>query len=178
MIFEPTPLAGLLLVRQDRRSDERGFFARTWCESEFAEAGVPFRPTQTSVSFNRARHTLRGMHWQADPHGETKLVRVTRGAVFDVAVDLRLGSGTRGQWHGVRLDAETGDAFLIPPGFAHGFISLEPDTELLYAIDVPYVADAARGARWDDPAFAIAWPAAPAVIAAKDAAWPDWEPDA
>ena len=176
MILEATPLEGLFVVRQERFVDERGFFARTWCADDFARAGRPFVPVQTSVSFSTALHTLRGMHWQAEPHGETKLVRVTRGAVFDVAVDLRPGSPTQGRWHALQLDEDNGDAFLIPPGFAHGLLTLAPDTEVLYAMDVPFVAGAARGARWNDPTFAIHWPGRPAVIAAKDEAWPDWQP--
>ncbi len=144
MRIEPTPLPGLMLVRQDRRTDERGFFARTWCAKAFAAAGVDFAPTQMSVSFSERSGTLRGLHWQSEPHAETKLVRVTRGAVFDVAVDLRPGSPTRGRWHGVRLDAEAGDAFLIPKGFAHGLLTLSDATEVLYAMDTPYEAAAAR----------------------------------
>ncbi len=174
MILEPTPLPGLMLVRQQRHGDARGFFARTFCAQAFAAAGHPFSPVQMSTSFSARALTLRGMHWQAPPHGETKLVRVTRGAVFDVAVDLRSGSPTLGRWHGVHLDAEGGDAFLIPAGFAHGLLTLADETEVLYAMDVPFVAEAARGARWNDTAFGIAWPATPAVIAPKDAAWPDW----
>ncbi|MHB2169787.1 dTDP-4-dehydrorhamnose 3,5-epimerase family protein [Alsobacter sp. R-9] len=174
MILEPTPLPGLVLVRQERREDARGFFARTWCADDFAAAGHPFQPRQMSASFSERAFTLRGLHWQDAPHAETKLVRVTRGAAFDVAVDLRPGSPTRGRWHGVTLDAETGDAFLIPPGFAHGLLTLADRTEVLYAMDVPYEAAAARGARWDDPAFGIAWPAAPRVIAPKDETWPAW----
>jgi dTDP-4-dehydrorhamnose 3,5-epimerase len=177
MILEPTPLPGLLRVRQKRHGDERGFFARTFCAQEFAAAGVTFSPVQMSASFSARALTLRGLHWQAAPHAETKLVRVTRGAVFDVAVDLRPSSQTRGRWHGLRLDAETGDALLVPPGFAHGLLTLADETEVLYAMDVPFVPVAARGARWNDPAFGIDWPAPPAVLAPKDAAWPDWTPD-
>lgn len=177
MILEPTPLPDLTLVRPDERHDERGFFARVWCRETAAEAGVCFEPAQVSVSFNRRAGTLRGLHWQEPPHAETKLVRATRGRAFDVAVDLRPGSPTRGRWHAVELSADNHLALLIPPGFAHGFLTLEDGTELLYAIDAPYVPAAARGARWDDPAFAIRWPGAPAVVAERDLAWPAFELD-
>lgn len=176
MILEPTPLAGLLLVRQQRHADHRGYFARTFCAATLAQAGLAFAPVQMSTSFSARALTLRGLHWQAPPHGETKLVRVTRGAVFDVAVDLRPQSPTRGRWYGRRLGADTGEALLIPPGFAHGLLTLADETEVLYAMDAAFVPEAARGARFDDPAFAIAWPAAPSVVAEKDLAWPAWTP--
>jgi dTDP-4-dehydrorhamnose 3,5-epimerase len=172
MIFEPTPLPGLTVMRPQKHTDPRGFFARLWCAEEFAAAGHNFRPAQISASFNAARHTLRGLHWQAPPHGEAKLVRATRGRVFDVAVDLRPGSPTRLGWFGIELDADAHTALLIPDGFAHGFLTLTPAAELLYAIDTAYVPGAARGARYDDPAIGIAWPADPAVIAARDQEWP------
>ena len=171
MIVEPTTLAGLLVVRPERRRDDRGYFARLWCREDMARAGISFAPSQTSASFNRRAGTLRGMHWQASPHGETKLVGVMRGRVFDVAVDLRPGSPTRFRWFGLELDTENGAALLIPPGFAHGFVTLADDTELLYHIDEPYRAELARGARWDDPRLAIAWPRAPAVISERDRAF-------
>lgn len=176
MILETTPLAGLTLLRQERHADERGYFARTFCVAELAAAGFAFSPVQMSASFSARALTLRGLHWQASPHAETKLVRVTRGEAFDVAVDLRPGSITRGQWHGRRLSAANGEALLIPPGFAHGLLTLADETEVLYAMDTPFAPEAARGARFDDPAFAIAWPAPPEVVSAKDLAWPDWAP--
>ena len=168
MILEPTPLAGLIVVRPEKRADERGFFARLWCEEEFAAAGIAFRPRQISTSFNHAAGTLRGLHWQAAPHGETKLVRASRGQVWDVAVDLRDGSASRFAWFGLVLDATEHMGLLIPAGFAHGFITLSDEAEVLYAIDTPYVAEAARGARYDDPALSIDWPRPPAVIAERD----------
>ena len=168
MILEATPLDGLLVVRPEKHADERGFFARLWCADAFAAAGLTFRPHQISTSFNRAPGTLRGLHWQAAPHGETKLVRAAAGRVWDVAVDLREGSPTRLAWFGLVLDAAEHTGLLIPPGFAHGFLTLSDNAEMLYAIDTPYVAEAARGARYDDPALAIAWPHPPAVIAARD----------
>jgi dTDP-4-dehydrorhamnose 3,5-epimerase len=172
MIFEPTPLAGLLVVRAEKHADFRGFFARTWCAHDFAAIGHPFRPSQISVSYNNAAGTLRGLHWQAEPHAETKLVRVTAGRVFDVAIDLRPDSSSRLRWFGMELDAAGHDAMLIPTGFAHGFVTLTEGAELLYLIDTPYVPGAARGARYDDPAVGIAWPVAPRVIAPRDLSWP------
>jgi dTDP-4-dehydrorhamnose 3,5-epimerase len=167
-----TPLAGLLVVEQERIEDERGFFARTYDVAEMVAI------VQMSTSFNAVAGTLRGLHHQADPHAESKLVRCTRGALFDVAVDLRPRSPTRGQWYGVQLDAQSGRALLIGPGFAHGFQTLADDTEVLYAIDTAYVPGAACGVRWDDPAFAIAWPE-PAVghertISERDRTYADW----
>jgi dTDP-4-dehydrorhamnose 3,5-epimerase len=172
MIFEPTPLPGLLVVRPEKHADRRGFFARLWCEQEFAAAGVPFRPQQISVSSSTVAGTLRGLHWQAPPHGEIKLVRVISGQVFDVAVDLRPGSSTRCQWFGLELDADNCTALLIPAGFAHGFITLTDGTELLYCIDAAYAPAASCGARYDDPMFGIVWPRPPAVIDARDLNWP------
>ena len=172
MIFEPTPLAGLLLVRDTPAADARGDFARLWCGEEFRAAGLDFMPRQMSVSRNPERHTLRGMHWQAAPYGETRLVRAQHGAVFDVAVDLRSNSATYRNWFGLRLDAASLAALLIPPGFAHGFLTLSDDAELLYLIDTPYAPASARGFRFDDPAVGIAWPAPAAVIGDKDLRWP------
>lgn len=172
MIFAPTKLDGVLVVRPEKHQDARGFFARLWCETEFAAAGIDFRPTQISTSFNARAGTLRGMHWQEAPHAETKLVRAAAGRVFDVVVDLRVDSPTRYRWFGVELDAATHTALLIPPGFAHGFLTLTDAAEVLYAIDAPYAPAAARGARYDDPAFGIVWPSAPVVIGERDLVWP------
>lgn len=174
MILERTPLDGLLVVRPEPVSDERGFFARVWSTEEFAAAGVPFSPLQSSISVSTRAGTLRGMHWQAPPHEETKLVRVTQGAVYDVTVDLRPGSTSRGLWFGIELSGANRLALLIPRGFAHGLLTLRDDTEVLYAMDAPYDAGSARGARFDDPAFGIAWPHQPVVIGARDRSWPDW----
>lgn len=174
MILEATPLPGLLRVRPEPIADERGVFARVWSTEEFEAAGHPFAPIQSSISVSTRARTLRGMHWQEAAHAETKLVRVTRGAVFDVALDLRPDSLTQGRWHAERLDARDRLALLIPKGFAHGLLTLEDDTEVLYAMDAPHVAQAARGARFDDPAFAIDWPFAPAVVGPRDLAWPAW----
>jgi dTDP-4-dehydrorhamnose 3,5-epimerase len=173
MKLTPTPLHGVLLVEQERLGDERGFFARTYDAEQLGPV------VQMSTSFNVRAGTLRGLHFQREPHGESKLVRCTRGAIFDVAVDLRPGSPTLHAWFGAELSAESGRALLIGPGFAHGFQTLLDDSEVLYAMDAPYVGEAASGVRWDDPAFAIEWPAAPAAgrtMSERDAAYPDVEP--
>ncbi len=170
MRLVPTPLEGVLLVEQERLTDERGFFARTYD----AELLPPI--VQMSTSFNVHAGTVRGLHLQREPHGESKLVRCTRGAIFDVAVDLRPGSPTLHRWFGERLSAEDGRALLIAPGFAHGFQTLLDDTEVLYAMDAPYVGEAASGVRWDDPAFAIEWPDPPPAgrtMSERDASYPD-----
>lgn len=176
MNLEATPLAGLWTVRIAPQSDARGFFARTFCRDTLAKAGVDFTLTQMSVSFNARAGTLRGLHWQAEPYGETKLVRVTAGAIYDVAVDLRVESATRLRWFGLTLSADNHDALLIPPGFAHGFITLTDAAEVLYAMDAAHAPDAARGARWDDPVFGVVWPSAPVVISDRDLAWTTYAP--
>lgn len=176
MVVEPTPLDGLMLIRSAPVTDARGHFVRLWCAEDFARLGLRFRPFQISASFNHRAGTLRGMHWQADPHGETKLVRASHGQVFDVAADMRVGSATYRRWFGIALDAATADALLIPAGFAHGFITLTDGAEVTYCIDTPYVPAAARGARFDDPALGIAWPMRPTVISDRDLAWPALAP--
>ena len=173
MIFRETSLAGVVEVLAEPAADPRGQFLRTWCAEEFAAAGLYFRPHQVSISENAARHTLRGLHWQAAPAAERKLVRCLRGAVFDVAVDLRPDSPAYCRWVAVELRAAAHNALLIPAGFAHGFLTLTADAWLEYMIDAPYQPGAGRGARWNDPAFGIDWPAAPAVISDRDAQWPD-----
>ncbi|ESQ75342.1 dTDP-4-dehydrorhamnose 3,5-epimerase family protein [Asticcacaulis sp. AC402] len=173
MRFEATPIPGAMIVAQQPISDERGSFARTYCRDTFAVAGLDFVPVQESLSKNRARFTLRGMHLQTAPHAEQKLVRCTRGAVFDVAVDLRPDSPSRGRWFGLELSADNGLSLFIPRGVAHGFLTLRDDAEVFYLIDVPYAAGSATGVRWNSPVFAIAWPSAPAVISDRDSQWPD-----
>lgn len=173
MRIEPTALADVLWVREERREDERGYFARTFCEDELARAGVPMRAWQMNASFNRHAGTVRGLHYQRDPHGEPKLVRVTRGRIFDVAVDVRPGSPTYGRWVGAELDAERGDALYIPTGFAHGFQTLEDQTEVLYVMGARYVAEAATGIRHDDPRIGIVWPAPVSVISERDRLLPE-----
>jgi dTDP-4-dehydrorhamnose 3,5-epimerase len=177
VIFEPTAIEDVVIVGVDRHVDERGFFARTWCMQEFAEAGLPTGLVQCSLSWNEHRHTLRGLHWQAAPDGEGKLVRCTRGSIFDVVVDLRPTSCTYLNHVAVELDQENRRALFIPPGLAHGFLTLVDSTEVYYQMDAVHVPDAARGARWDDPVFDIAWPATPALISERDRTYPDFVPD-
>ena len=158
MRFERTSLSGAWLIELERLGDERGWFARSFDREEFAARGLNPDVVQCNLSHNAKRHTLRGMHYQAEPHGESKLVRCVGGAIFDVAVDLRRDSPSFCRWHGVELSAKNGLAFYIPAGFAHGFQTLEDDCEVLYQMGHAYVPGAARGARFDDPAFAIRWP--------------------
>jgi dTDP-4-dehydrorhamnose 3,5-epimerase len=176
MIFKETELAGAFVVELDKHADERGFFARTWCAREFAEHGLAPELAQANVSYNRLAGTLRGLHWQAAPHAEDKLVRVTAGAIWDVAVDLRPGSPTYTRHVGVRLDADNRAALWVPKGFAHGFLTLADGSEVVYQMSAFYEPAAARGARWDDPAFAIDWPAEVRVISERDATYPDFNP--
>ena len=173
MRFTPTKIAGVTVVDIEPRSDERGAFARLQCPDEFATADFAFTPAQTSLSRNTHVLTLRGLHYQPAPHAEMKLVRAVRGRMFDVAVDLRPDSQTFRQWTGAELSAENGRALLIGEGIAHGFLTLEPDTDVLYQISPKFVAGHEAGVRWDDPAFGIQWPAAPALISPRDAAYPD-----
>lgn len=173
MIFHPTVLAGLIRIAADPRVDPRGAFARFYCPEEFAAAGLgAFTPQQLNLSRNPALHTLRGLHYQDPPHAEDKLVRVVRGRIFDVAVDLRPGSPTYRQWAGFELTAEGMEALFIPQGFAHGFLTLEPDTDILYQMGQIHVPGQGRGLRYDDPAIGVTWPALPAVIGEADLTWP------
>ena len=174
MLFSATDIPGAFLIRPERREDERGFFARTWCEREFTEHGIDPRIAQRSVSFNRLRGTLRGLHFQAPPHEEPKLVRCTQGAIHDVIVDLRRASPTHRRWFAVELTAENRRTLYVPPGFAHGFQTLIDDAEILYHMAEPYVPGSARGVRWNDPAFGIDWPIAPPFMSERDATYPDY----
>ena len=171
MHFVPTDIEGCVVVRPERHEDARGHFARTWDGAELAAAGVDPAVAQCSVSYNHTAGTLRGMHFQAAPHAESKLVRCTRGAVFDVCLDLRAGSPTFRRWHGETLSAENGVALVVPEGCAHGFLTLEDATEVFYMISAPYAPDAGRGVRWDDPAFGIDWPGEVRVIHPRDAGY-------
>ena len=173
MRFSPTAIDGVVVVDIDPATDERGAFARLHCPEEFAAAGHPFVPAQTSLSRNTRAFTLRGLHYEAAPHEEAKLVRVSRGRIFDVAVDLRPDSPTYRAWTGAELSADNGRALLIGRGMAHGFITLEDDTDVLYQIDRIFEPGHGRGARWNDPAFGVVWPAEPKVISERDAAYPD-----
>ena len=175
MIFRETTLAGVHLVLIERHADARGSFGRTFCSSEFAARGLPAEFVQASASVSLRAGTLRGMHYQRAPHAEAKLVRCVRGAIHDVVADLRPDSPSCGRWQAFEL-REGGDAMLyIPPGLAHGFQTLADETEVLYQMSAAFAPEAAAGFRYDDPAFAIAWPAPVAVIAEKDLAWPAWE---
>jgi dTDP-4-dehydrorhamnose 3,5-epimerase len=169
MRFTPAELDGVVIVDVERREDVRGHFARTFCAEEFGRAGLPSVFVQCNTSFNRRCGTLRGLHYQDEPHPEGKLVRCLRGAAFDVAVDIRLGSPTCRRWFGVELSAENARALWIPPGFAHGFTTLTDDTELFYQITEFYHPNLARGLRWNDQAFAIDWPVKDPILSARDA---------
>jgi dTDP-4-dehydrorhamnose 3,5-epimerase len=177
VIFRETAVAGVWIVEPEPRVDERGFFARTWCAEEFRAHGLNGELAQVSVSYNHRRGTLRGLHYQAAPHAEAKLVRCTRGAIWDVAVDLRPESPTFLRHAAVVLDADNRLALYVPEGCAHGFQTLADASEVLYQMSTAYVPPAARGVRWDDPAFAIPWPPAERIIAARDRAYPDFRPD-
>ena len=175
MRFLKTDLSGVVRVIPEPHEDLRGSFARVYCPMEFEQAGLgDFTPVQINFSRNPAQHTLRGMHWQDPPYAEAKLIRVTRGAAWDVAVDLRPESPTRLRWVATCLDAESAEALFIPEGFAHGFLTLEPDTDVFYQMGRTHEPGQERGARWDDPAFSIDWPARPAMISDRDRAWPDF----
>jgi dTDP-4-dehydrorhamnose 3,5-epimerase len=174
MRFVPTEVAGVLRVEAEPHLDDRGGFARLHCPEAFAAAGAPFEPAQTSLSRNPHVGTLRGLHHQAAPHAETKLVRVARGRVFDVAVDLRRDSPTFRRWTGAELSADNLLGLFIPAGVAHGFLTLEPDSDVLYQISPAYRPGHAAGVRWNDPAFGVAWPAEPRLMSAADAGWPDF----
>ena len=176
MRFAPSALQGLVVVEPQPTEDERGSFARVFCMEEFAAAGLPTAFPQCNVSVNRRRGTLRGLHWQDEPHPEGKLVRCTRGAIWDVAVDLRPDSPTFHRWLGFELTAANGRALYIPPGFAHGFQTLEEDTEVFYQMTESYRSGLARGARWNDPAFGIAWPLPDPILSPRDAAHPALRP--
>jgi dTDP-4-dehydrorhamnose 3,5-epimerase len=171
--FVPTILEGAFVVEQERHSDDRGFFARTWCAKTFARHGLEPALAQCSVSYNRRRGTLRGLHYQAPPSAEVKLVRCTRGALYDVMVDLRPDSPSFRRWVGVELTERDGRALYVPRGFAHGFYALADDTEVSYQISTPFDPEAARGVRWDDPFHGVAWPGPVAVIAPRDRDYPD-----
>jgi dTDP-4-dehydrorhamnose 3,5-epimerase len=172
MKFYETPLKGAFVVDLDRTEDERGFFARSFCEREFAERGLESRFVQCNVSYNRRAGTLRGMHYQAEPHCESKLVRCTMGAIYDVIVDVRPESPTFLKWFGAEVSAENRTALFVPGGFAHGFQTLVDDSEVLYQMSEFFHPESARGIRWDDPKLAIRWPIRNYVISEKDRTYP------
>ncbi len=174
MHIASTDIAGVYLIEPERLCDERGFFARTWCRDEFARAGLNVEWVQCNVSFNTKRGTLRGLHYQAAPHDEVKLVRCTMGAIHDVVVDLRPESNTHRQAVAVELSAENHRSLYIPAGCAHGFQTLTDHSEVFYQMGATYHALSARGVRWNDPAFGIAWPLKPTVISERDQAYADF----
>lgn len=174
MRFLPTPIGGALIVHIERLEDERGYFGRTSCEHEFGAQGIDAHWAQCSISYNRLRGTLRGMHYQVSPSLESKLVRCTRGAVYDVIVDARPGSPTEGHYFGINLTPDSTAMMYIPEGVAHGFITLADDTELSYSINTCYDSANQAGFRWDDPEIGIAWPLLPVCISVRDAGLPSF----
>jgi dTDP-4-dehydrorhamnose 3,5-epimerase len=176
--FTETKLHGVYVVDPQRSEDERGFFARTWCEREFAACGLNPRLAQCSVSYNRRKGTVRGLHYQAAPHQEAKLVRCTRGAIYDVVLDLRPASASFRQWAAMELTASNYRMLYVPEGCAHGFQTLKDESEVLYQISEFYAPEFARGVRWDDPAFAIEWhPGGEPIMSQRDRQWPLWDAD-
>ncbi len=176
MIFTETPLAGAFVIALETKDDERGFFARAFCQNELAEHGLETTVAQANLSFNHKRGTLRGLHMQNPPHGEDKLVRCITGAIYDAIVDLRPGSPTYRQWFGVELSAANRLMLYVPKGFAHGYQSLTDGSEVLYMVTQFYTPGAERGLRWNDPAFGVAWPLPDPILSEKDAAAPDFTP--
>jgi dTDP-4-dehydrorhamnose 3,5-epimerase len=174
MIVTETKLNGVFVIDLEKQQDERGFFARTWCKREFERNGLNSDLVQCNVSFNRRRGTLRGMHYQTAPCEEVKLVRCTAGAIFDVVIDLRSNSPSFMEWIGVELSASNHRMLYVPERVAHGFQTLEDDTEVFYQMSEFYAAAHAAGIRWNDPTFSIQWPPADRIISARDAAFPDF----
>lgn len=176
MIFRETGLQGAHIVELQPHIDERGQFARIWCREEFARAGIDVEIAQGNSSINPTRGTLRGLHWQEAPYGEAKLVRCVRGAIYDVIVDIDPASPSYRHWIGVELSARSGRMLYVPSTCAHGFQTLDEDTEVNYLVSVPYAPKAARGLRYDDPALAITWPLPAMLVSEQDKSWPLMEP--
>jgi dTDP-4-dehydrorhamnose 3,5-epimerase len=175
VIFRETAIQGAFVIELEPTHDERGFFARTWCEREFEARGLGTCIRQCNTSFNQWKGTLRGMHYQEAPYSEARLVRCTRGAVYDAIIDLRPDSSTYRQYVAIELTADNRKALYIPQGFAHGFQTLEDQTEVFYQMSEFYYPDFARGVRWDDPGFGIAWPASERrIVSARDQSYPDF----
>lgn len=173
MIFESTDISGVFLISPEPHEDSRGYFARVFCVNELEQAGIHMQALQINTSHNHKKHTLRGLHSQVPPHAETKLIRCVRGAIFDVAVDVRAGSPTFGQYVAAELTPENGKMLLVPQGFAHGYMTLCDNTDVLYFVSAFYAPGSEKGYRYDDPTFHIVWPAKEnLVISEKDAAWP------
>lgn len=174
MIFTPSIIPGAWIVDLERREDDRGFFARSWCGKEFAARGLEASLSQCNVSVNKRKGTLRGMHFQEYPFPESKLVRCTKGVIYDVVLDLRRESPAYCKWQAVELSEDSGRALFIPAGCAHGFQSLTDNTEVLYLMSEFFHPDLARGVRWNDPAFGISWPLKNPVLSGRDASYPDY----
>jgi dTDP-4-dehydrorhamnose 3,5-epimerase len=174
MIFTETKLKGAYVIDLERVADERGFFARSWCVREFAAHGLNHAVVQVNFGHSARKGTLRGMHFQVAPYAEAKVVHCSRGALYDVIIDLREGSPTKGQWVGMELTADNRRMFYVPEGFAHGYQTLEDNTDLVYQTSQFYAKDAARGVRYNDPTFGIAWPLSVSVISTGDKGWPDY----
>jgi len=174
MKFIETNLKGAFVVEVDQLTDNRGFFARSWCQKEFEAHGLTSRVVQTNVSFSRSKATLRGMHYQIAPYQESKLVRCTRGVIYDVIIDLRPESPTHKQWVGVELTADNYSMLFVPEDFAHGFITLMDNTEITYQVSQFYTPGSEKGIRFNDPTFNIQWPLGVSVISDKDSNWPDF----
>jgi dTDP-4-dehydrorhamnose 3,5-epimerase len=176
MIFSQTKLEGAFVIEPEKLEDERGFFARTWCEQEFKEHGLNPNLRQCNISFNERKGTLRGMHYQEAPHEEAKLVRCTMGRILDVIIDLRSDSETLGQWFAIELTHQNRKMLYIPEGFAHGFQTLVNETEVFYQMTEAYAPASARGVRWNDPYFNISWPDDQRTISIRDETYPDFDP--
>ncbi len=175
MLFQEVKLPGVYEILLEPHADERGFFARAWCQSEFASHGLNSKLVQCNISVTSRKGTLRGMHYQVAPHAEAKLVRCTRGAIYDVVLDLRPQSPKYKEWIALRLAAGNHNMLYVPEGCAHGFQTLEDDVEVFYQMSESYHPESARGVRWDDPAFRIAWPAKVEVISERDGTYPDFQ---
>ncbi|UWU89970.1 dTDP-4-dehydrorhamnose 3,5-epimerase [Bradyrhizobium sp. CB1015] len=176
MKFHQTPLHGAHTIELEKRADERGFFARLYCQREFEIAGIPTPVVQINNSLTTKAGTLRGMHYQLPPAAETKVVRCVRGALYDVIIDLRPDSSTFAQWYGAELSAENRLMMYVPRGFAHGFLTLTEDVEVFYVVDAFYNPEAERGIRFNDPRFGVNWPSAPVEVSEKDRNWPEFNP--
>jgi dTDP-4-dehydrorhamnose 3,5-epimerase len=176
MNLQETPLQGAYVIELEKRGDDRGFFARVFCRNEFQRAGLATEFVQVNNSLSTLAGTLRGMHYQLPPRAETKLVRCVRGVLWDCILDLRANSPTFGQWFGEVISAENRKMMYVPKGFAHGFITLEPNTEVFYFVDECYSPEHERSVRWNDARFAIRWPAQPQIVSEKDAAVRDFDP--
>lgn len=175
MLFTETKLKSAFVIELERLEDERGYFALSWSAKEFAARGLDARLVECNVSFNRKKGTLRGMHYQEEPYGQIKVVRCTRGAIYDIIIDLRPASPTFKQWFGLELSATNNLMLYVPEGFAHGFQTLEDNSEVLYQMSAPYVAGSGRGVRWNDPAFGIQWPEAERIIIQRDRDYADFQ---